>query len=59
MFKNFYVEYETDKSVYDVHYYISDKGYCYKEYAIDNMYQGKRRISETEYVTAYESYKNY
>lgn len=59
MFEDFYVEYEIGSRRYNVHYYISNKGYCYKEYAINNVYQGKRRISEIEYTNAYESYKNY
>lgn len=39
-----------------VQYWISKKGYCYRQYETEKR---AKRISEREYMSAYEEYHNY
>lgn len=40
---------------YCVQYWISDKGYCYRQYDSEKR---SKRISEDEYISACEEYHN-
>lgn len=50
---------EDEKLQIDTCYFISKKNYCYKKVYIDGDLVLYKRISEKEYISAYEAYMNY
>ena len=41
-------------------YWTSEKGYCYSNIVLENgrVIRNHKRVSEQEYITAYETYRN-
>ena len=44
---------------YEGLFWISKKGYCFRKVRINGEEGKTKRISEADYISAYETYKNY
>lgn len=55
---NFYESFEDEKEYIESYYYITKKGYCYMKTYINYKFYKCKRISEEDFICAYERVNN-